>query len=277
MNCKMYRNWQNKICQKIFDVRKERLSLMFTEAIKKFDKNLITYKWCDGKHHFKGDGVNVDVFLGYCPTYTGIENDEAVQEIEEEQAKKKENKIFTFDNYEGNKKEVENIRSFYKNTLQKNMILIGFNGTGKSHICQALQTELIKNNISAEYILYSELEKKFFEAQTWNSDKYERGEAKKRILQLIKTECLIIDDFGKDMNTKSEIPGNELFIILEKMQGKLVITTNKMIDTKESYDKADNKTLYLNYKFDNRIISRLLSGVTVVNLKGSDYRTKDIK
>ena len=53
---------------------------MGTGKTKEFDKNLISYVYCDGVRHIRTDGVNIDTVLGKCNGFVEFEN--AVKAVE---------------------------------------------------------------------------------------------------------------------------------------------------------------------------------------------------
>lgn len=268
-NKPMFREWE----QLIFDIKKARLSLMGTLGIKDFDNRHESkfIKYCDKKFHYRSNGIDVETIFAKCPLFTGKIINEKVEEVKQEVKK-----IMTFDNYIGKTDIIDFMRGFMGNFDINTLILIGSVGTGKSHLARSIQINEIEKGKSVEFIASEELNKIFMEYETWNDDRLGKLEAKKKYNNMLNSQLLIIDDMGAEKISKTDHFSTQLLILLDKMKGKLVVTTNLMVIKPDEFKKIDNENTrkYLNVRYNERIVSRILEKAKSIKLSGKDWRLK---
>ncbi len=269
MNCKIYNN-KSIILEKLKKVRYERLRLMGTPEIKEFDKNLKFYIYCDGKYHTKTNGY--EDFVKLCPGYSKSENLIKGAAIAEK-TKNFDKPEQTFQNWKGDKKIINKLQKFMLDFQYYNCVLFGKNGTGKSHLSRSLQIFEIERNTSVFFITAKELEAFFISAESKSYQLNEKNYAKEQIEKIINSQLIIIDDLGTEkLKSESFLAG--FTELLDKKQGKLLFSTNLKFTTNVNFPNMENKQGYLNYRYNTRIMSRLLEKILKIDLSGSDFRLK---
>ena len=282
MNCQLYEQRKfdsnkkellKKYEQFIYDVRKARLPLMFTPEVKQFDINheTIFIKYCDGKFHYKTNSIDIETVIGKCSMFTGKKLKEKVDEVKQETKR-----IMTFDNFENNPDVIDFLMGFMGNTEKNTVILEADTARGKTHLARSLQIYEIGKGKNVEFIMSEDLNKIFMEYETWNEDKLGKWEAKKKYNNMLNAKLLIIDDLGSEKISKTDHFSTQLLILLEKMKGKLLITTNLMMIIPDDFKKIENenKKKYLNNRYNDRIMSRILEKAKNIKLSGKDWRLK---
>lgn len=142
----------------------------------------------------------------------------------------------------------------------KNIVIAGSVGTGKSYLAKCIANELISKNFNVIFITSSELNSILLKYHTAPID--EKG-----IYLDLLTECdlLIIDDLGCEATYKNVTDNYLLMIISERMtKGKpYIITTN--LDQDQLLDRYGDRTL-------SRLNDKNKS--VFIKIKGEDLRRK---
>jgi len=146
-------------------------------------------------------------------------------------------------------------------------MLVGKNGTGKTHISAAIANELIKDKVPVIFGTLTDLLNKCGESYGKNS-KY----SEYKIMDLYtKVDLLIIDDLG--MERMNEWMLSKLFYIVNGRllrELPIIITTNYELDNLRKRLSNPNK----NCETTNSIISRLYSMCYRVECLVEDFRIK---
>ncbi len=150
----------------------------------------------------------------------------------------------TFDNYEtpqtwhGIAKKTA--MDFVINGAGKWFTISGAPGSGKTHLCVAIASELMKANKEVRYLLWRE------EAPRLKSLVNERDEYERRIEQIKRVDVLYIDDFLKGNVTAADI--NLAFEILNARYNSkrtvTIISTERTIEDILEIDEAVGSRIY---------------------------------
>lgn len=258
--------------QFIYDVRKQKLSLS-SKDIKYFNRSRekIIIKYCDSKHHYKTNGIDIETVIGKCPMFTGIMIEEKIKDVKQETKR-----VMTFDNFENNPNVIDFLMGFMVNIAINTVILEADTARGKTHLARSLQIYEIEKGKNVAFVMSEELNKIFMEYETWNDDKLGKLEAKKKYNSMLNANLLIIDDLGAEKISKTDHFSTQLLMLLEKMKGKLLITTNLMMIVPDNFKQIENENRrkYLNSRYNARIMSRLLEKAKNIKLSGKDWRLK---
>ena len=147
---------------------------------------------------------------------------------------------------------------------EKNLILMGNSGLGKTFLSNCIANELLKKG---KTVLYQTSPNMLEEIIKYRFDK--PGCNKDVVDNLLNVDLLIIDDLGTE--TVNSLTSTELFNILNS---RLLNQTNKITKTIIS----TNLTLQNIYStYDERISSRIIGYYTVCKFFGEDIRLKKLK
>lgn len=200
----------------------------------------------DRKQHL-WDDINGYAWSEMCPDYKG--------DIIAEKTKEDVEELKTFKNFNHDindfRNQVDRITDFINNLFEKKLIIVGNNGTGKTHICKALIYKLVQNGIKVEMFSATEL------ANTFRANITQDFEYLQKLNRLYSNEFLIIDDLNRERVTDSGYFEEQLCQFLDDFRGKLIITSNNGIEK---------------MKYGQRIKSRLYENYKLVVLVGKDYR-----
>ncbi len=139
----------------------------------------------------------------------------------------------------------------------KNLLLVGYTGTGKTHISTAIAKRLIERGFEVIYESIHDIVTEF------ENDKFRSGYSAEepKSQKYLGCEVLIIDDLGTEFST--QFATSCIYNILNTRQNRglsTIVSTN--------YPVAD-----LNKRYDDRIYSRLMSAnFTILQFLGEDYR-----
>ena len=138
----------------------------------------------------------------------------------------------------------------------KGFLMHGLTGLGKTHLSLAIAFEIIEKGFTAIYETASQLTRRIFNSKYFNKleDSY--------LNTLNDADLLIIDDLGCEF--QSQINKSAIFEVINlrtSLNKPIIITTNL---TPEELQKI----------YGSRIISRVLSTLTVLSFIGKDNRQK---
>lgn len=145
----------------------------------------------------------------------------------------------TFENFETpeewQKMTKEKAMKYAADNSGKWLFFGGQSGCGKTHLCTAVCTELIKQGHDVKYVLWRDLVH-YLEANRFDDDeKYSR-----RIQELQNVEILYIDDFlkttRKDRNGKIQPSETELNIAYEIINSRVILCKRTLISSELSID-----------------------------------------
>ncbi|API92685.1 MULTISPECIES: ATP-binding protein [unclassified Virgibacillus] len=166
----------------------------------------------------------------------------------------------TIENYKPTSNDLANAKQAvidYVNEFdgEKNLLLTGTYGTGKSHLSVAITKELMKQGKECLFLSLPKLLTKIKE--TYNS----KDVTEEELLDVIKrVDLLVLDDIGAEHQTgwvKSK-----LFEILDDRAGKSTVYTTNLdsVELKETVNE--------------RNFSRMMENTKVIVMDGSDYRRR---
>ena len=177
----------------------------------------------------------------------------------------------TFDNFEmdrfskSNAEALNSLKSLAFTDIGENVIIIGDQGTGKTHIAQAVGNLCCDSLISVRYFKMAELEAKI-------RDSVLKNRKDELIATLTKVQCLIIDEMGY-CNTLPESEANVFFQILDRRYDKgnrpIVFTSNKM--------PSEWNGLFEDKQLAKCVLDRIMDRCIAVEIRGSSYRGKKRK
>jgi len=269
MKCELFGNKQ-KIMEKLYHMKTERLKLFKenrSDELKEFDKNLNWYVYCDGVRHIRANGVDVDTVIGKCGEHRYNQNIEKAEVKISGETKNN----FTFENFPGDKKNINEIKKFYNDPSFLNCIISGGLGTFKTSLCRSLEFYLLSIEKTVVFIHAKKLEKVFLDMQSGNRNFSNKNTAQDKYDEIEKANILIIDDLGTE-KFGSEHFISEFLSLLETKRGRLIFTTNLRFTNNADFPQKQNKQGFLNYRYSTRIISRILEKRYEINLVGKDFR-----
>lgn len=159
---------------------------------------------------------------------------------------------------ESEKNALESARELAEGRLKK-LILLGNNGTGKTHLACALVRKLGGIRIT------------MFELSARIRAGYSRGESELDILdELLAYPFIALDEIGRTKGSESE--KNWLSYLLDKAHTRgipLLVISNRQMARSLS---ADRKNEAFEFYFDNDVISRLRQNSRIVEVHGRDRR-----
>lgn len=262
MKCEIFNNFEalrGKINELTMYASQFPIGKQRTEAL----SNRLAVIYCDGQFHVRTRGAwGVDVVICKCPQYTGKM---AVQAATTE-APQKEHEM-TWATYNDHSGDGQTIKKWVDGE-GKILIIKGPSGLGKTHICRALQYDFIDKNKSVYYITAHDLRRHLLDYSQTNRERIEDYyNAKNKIKRIKESDILIIDDLGTESQS-GVIDTLKMGIqdIVDHFDGRLIVTLNLTI---ADVMQPGNLGMY-----GGRIYSRLVGGAAIINLKGTDYRSK---
>lgn len=173
------------------------------------------------------------------------------------------NRSFTFENSSESNKHNVAVYKKAKEAIElgdKNILLTGNTGLGKTYLITACANLAVELNRSALFYTAYDINSAFLEAHL--SD----YQTRQSILDLLTdVDVLVIDDLGTEINYKN-VTAEYLFVII-----------NERITNKKQTIVSTNLTLpELRERYDERIFSRLVnqSSTIIAQLEGADKRIK---
>jgi len=145
---------------------------------------------------------------------------------------------------------------------KQNLFFLGQSGCGKSHLAQALGHEACRREQDVlHYCTYQLLD--------WIHSGRGDGTHKRRLAQVVKTQVLILDDFGlQPMNGAQQ---DDLYqIIAERYEKKsTIITSNR--------DISEWSSIFANPLLGTAAVDRLVHRGIQVAIEGPSYRLEEFK
>lgn len=139
---------------------------------------------------------------------------------------------------------------------QRNLLLHGNYGTGKSHLSVSVTKELMAKGYTCLFVSLPKLFTKIKE--TYNNI----GVTEDELLQMIQdVDLLVLDDIGAEQQT--EWANTKLFEILDDRSGKATIYTTNLSSQE------------LRGHINERNVSRMMENTEVIKMTGKDYRRKE--
>ena len=174
--------------------------------------------------------------------------------------------VKTFDNYDmdrispSNKEVMKHLESLCFIGLGENVVLVGDQGTGKTHIAQAIGNRCCDNGMSVRYFKMDEISSKL-------KDFIAKGANTKLVSDLSNVQCLIIDEVGYCTSLGPE-ESALLFQILDKRyeSGKrtTVFTSNKM--------PSEWRDLFSDTELAKCVLDRIMDRCIAIEIRGSSFR-----
>lgn len=144
---------------------------------------------------------------------------------------------YTFDNYLTNDPTTENIKRKAKEFVVTGapcFIIMGKSGSGKTHICTAICSELIEQGFKTKYFLWR-TDAAILKSMITDGDRYQE-----EINKLRNVPVLYIDDLFKGSVTDADV--NLAFTILNERYNssgkRTIISTEKSVDELVKIDEA---------------------------------------
>jgi DNA replication protein DnaC len=263
MNCSIYNNL-DAMTPKIAEYTRHARQYPIGPERNKAVEGLPWIVYCDGQFHVKTrGGWGVDVALCKCPKHTGVEMVQAAQAASVEKEA-----VMTWDTYSDHSGDGKKLRDWVDSDIQTIMLYSG-TGRGKTHLCKAVQFELVEKGLTVEYIKAKRLAELFMESHPMRKeDLHLHHDAKRRLNRLNTAEYVIIDDLGDEsQKAVTDTFKMGLKALLDDMRGRLIVTTNWMISPANTLGNIG--------VYGDRIYSRIVAGATMIGLKGEDYRLKE--
>ena len=174
--------------------------------------------------------------------------------------------VKTFDNYDmdrlspSNKEVIRHLESLDFIRLGENVVFVGDQGTGKTHIAQAIGNKCCDMGMSVRYFKMEEISSKL-------RDLVGKGANTKLFSDLSNVQCLIIDEVGYCTSLGPD-ESALLFQILDRRyeSGKrtTVFTSNKM--------PSDWRDLFSDSDLAKCVLDRIMDRCIAIEIRGSSYR-----
>jgi DNA replication protein DnaC len=127
-----------------------------------------------------------------------------------------------------------------------------------------MEADARKRGQAVQFIWAVELADIFNLGATWSDDKDGKFDARDRLNELAAASLLIIDDLGNNRIAKSDYFREQLQYLLDRITGRLVVTTNLILTT-------DGRGS-LNMAVGEFVASRLHDRARIITLSGPDRR-----
>lgn len=142
----------------------------------------------------------------------------------------------------------------------KNVVLMGKPGVGKTHLANGFGLEAIKQGYKASFVHVNELIEKLSISRADGSYTY-------TLNQFLNTDLLILDEIGFKKLPAAGL--DDFFEIIRKRyeKGSIIITTNRSFE--------DWGNVFGDNVLASAIIDRLVHHAYIIKIKGDSYRIKD--
>ena len=218
--------------------------------------------YCDSKyHHIKiiRRGVPVVEFVDFCPRPEEEEFQEHLKEIREQYGD------MIFDTFQREAQpDAFNKAVAFCLKPSKRFIFSGTTGTGKTHLARAMFVELCSHRKTCRWQTAPVLADLFRKIQPIGEETQDKRDAKYFYSALLKCHFVFIDDLGSERETQSDIFTEQLKLLIDELNGSLIITTN--LDSKQMVSR-----------YGEKILSRLLEKGDAIVMTGTDYRKKEFR
>lgn len=167
----------------------------------------------------------------------------------------------TLENYEPTNSDLAQAKQHIEKYIrefdgEKNLLLHGSYGTGKSHLSVAITKKIMEQGKECLFLSLPKLLTKI--KDTYNN----KGVTEEELLEVIQNvDLLVLDDLGAEHSTDWSV--SKLFEILDDRSGKATIYTTNL-SSKE-----------LRERFNERNFSRLMENTEIIIMNGKDYRRKE--
>lgn len=225
---------------------------------------------CDGEYHYRilpdgreyvmADRIDGKLFLRKCPAWSDSLTEARASAAESEDVfGLRDASRMTFAAYRGNPKLVDAVRHFVEQDRDLNLVLIGKARVGKTHLCRALEAEMIQRHRSVAYITWPELDRTLSLSAPWQ-DSDDRHDAEAQINRLAGVGLLIIDDLGDERPNPSQHAVDMLKELLDRLPGRLMVTSNFDLIPVDKYAMMTDaeKANTLNNRVGDKVSARLL-------------------
>ena len=177
----------------------------------------------------------------------------------------------TFSNFDtdrlspNNRDVIEHLESLDFIGIGENVVIVGDQGTGKTHIAQAIGNRCCDSLFSVRYYKMEELNAKM-------RDYVLKGKQADLITTLSNVQCLIIDEVGY-CDTLGAQEANVFFQILDRRYDKgkksTIFTSNKK--------PSEWKNLFHDVELAKCVLDRIMDRCIAVEIRGASYRGRNRK
>ena len=177
----------------------------------------------------------------------------------------------TFSNFDtdrlspNNRDVIKHLESLDFVGIGENVVIVGDQGTGKTHIAQAIGNRCCDSLVSVRYYKMEELGAKMKEYVL-------KGKQVDLITTLSNIQCLIIDEVGYCDRLGAQ-EANVFFQILDRRYDKgrkpTVFTSNKK--------PSEWKSLFPDVELAKCVLDRIMDRCIAIEIRGASYRGKDRK
>jgi DNA replication protein DnaC len=218
----------------------------------------------------KGRQVRDEKYLLRCPRFSSDYSGSAPQ-VATARVKTEEQ---TFATFRGNESGAKCAAAFPFQSTFFNLTIQGQPGRGKTHLARAMKAAAEEHRQRVEFITAKNLEQLFITRQGVGDDRDEQADAATTIENIAGAALVVIDDLGDERSAASSFFQGELKELMEKMTGRLVVTTNLILYTESDYSRMDaaKKSKSLNQAVGDRVASRLHEQGQKIILSGPDHR-----
>lgn len=161
-----------------------------------------------------------------------------------------------------NKRQIMDIASCRFVNENKNIVLMGKPGVGKTHIANAIGLEAIKQGYNVLFLHINDLIDKINYAKA-------DGSIYSLMNLLLNTDLIILDEIGFKKLPTDSIDG--FFEVIRKRyeKGSIIITTNRNFE--------DWGNVFGDYVMASAIIDRIVHHAIIIKINGESFRIKNFK